>query len=202
MIVSHDNKYIFYLVPKTGSTTIRNLLRPLGTNVAVHIHDTPSPAYLALTGYAFWRDPVERFVSTYNFLRTYRTVLFKLFPEDFSGVVMPEPLDEESFNALPQHLREKINRQPVDLLERINRTNILGFKPQSAWFDHPNMNVLNYHDFESEARRLIGIFGGDTAIDIPVENEKPNFITDLVVTDDLRRGIEDLYRLDYRYDPC
>jgi hypothetical protein len=171
---------------------------PYGRSVGA-LHATPSTPYLASSGYAFWRDPVERFVSAYRFLRLYRTVLIKLFPESFTGIRVPEPMDEESYNALPQHLRDKMNH-PVDLLERIQRTNIIGFKPQSAWFNHPNMTVLNFHDFESEARKLVGIFGG-TAISIPVENAVPNFVPDIEMTNSLRAGIQHMYRLDYMYDP-
>lgn len=199
MIRSHDHKTVFFLVPRTGSTTMRTLLRGCGSSVGT-LHGRHYPAQ---HGYAFWRDPVERFISAYSLLRTYPTVLNKLFPELFNGVALPEPITEKAYYALPEYVRDRINN-PVDtdtLLRRVERNNIIGFMPQRAWFHQHNMNVLNFHNFDREARRLIGIFGGDTSVEIPVENRKPHFIPDPQISKEFRKGIKHMYRLDYMFDP-
>jgi hypothetical protein len=80
---------------------------------------------------------------------------------------------------------------------RINQT----LFPQNDWFSQPNMVALNYHDFTNEAQRLVGLFGGDSNVTVPVLNVSSDFISDLLVPPQMEEWIRWLYMEDYLYDP-
>jgi hypothetical protein len=208
---------------------MRNLLLPYGSRIGgshaprryfndayLALHpDAPIEEIDGVTGYAFWRDPVERFTSMTTFVRQYSGALIKLFPDlfsegkefDITGLMLPtNKMSENAFNTIPLRIRNKIARpvSDIELLYAV-KTHMgehFEFKPQRYWLDAPNMVILNFHDFENEAKRLIGIFGGDpTNVTVPVFNPKPNFIPDIPFSDDTKGFIQEMYLEDYQYDP-
>lgn len=231
MILSNDHKFVFYSVTKTGSTTMRNLLtnNNLGTNISAlggHTHrggfsweylrlhpEATEEEINSVQGYAFWRDPVERYISAATFVRQYPTALLVLFPEifgpgrshDITGKMLPNRMNLNAFNTLPKKIRDKIAEpsNEEELFLRVkDRINLgIAFMPQAEWFKYGGVEALNFHDYENEARRLIGIFGGDINMTIPVENTSPPFIPPTPINDTVREWIREAYAEDYVYDP-
>lgn len=231
MILSNDHKFVFYSVTKTGSTTMSNLLinNNLGTNIGslgIHVHrgafsweylklhpDATAEEINSVDGYAFWRDPIDRYVSASTFARQYPKALMSLFPEtfgpggshDISERTLPARMNTNAFNALPKRIRDKIAEpgNEEEIFQRVKRIMELNVSlmPQAEWFKYGGVKALNYHDYENEARRLIGMFGGDINMTIPVENPSPPFIPPTPINDTVREWIRELYEEDYWYDP-
>lgn len=228
MILSNDNSAIFISVPKTGSTTARTLLAPYSQDLSARygIHCNRSafhPVWMsmhpenpmtgdeawAIPAYAFFRDPVERYISAATFARRYPTALRNLFPEyfsegapyDLSVYNLPQVMQTADFLRLPNAIRQKIidPSDPETLFYRImgRVEHSPAFQRQSDWFRWKNTIPLNYANFEAEMRRLIGIFGGDTTMTIPVMNEAPIFIPTTPITTKIIDMIKDWYWQDY-----
>lgn len=233
MILSQDKTKVFFNVPKTGSLTVRELLKPISTRIGEqdNLPEHYNRNYLAMyyrqyidpnitqdeldniTGYAFWRDPIERFRSQFNFARQssefYRAVFPEFFgagaPFDMATLNLPKRLTTLDYNRIPKRIRDKIDDilTPENFFWRIHNIpdiHILVY-PQSHWFAHTNMVVLNYHDFENEARKLIGLFGGDTSVTIPALNVSESFLPNIPIPPELEDHIRTLYGFDYHYDP-
>lgn len=231
MILSNDRTKVFFEVTKTGSNTMRSLLLPnLGTDLlggSAHAtrnwltdiyrqqinQDATQEEIDAIEGYAFWRDPVDRFKSQVSFSRQFPEALGRLFPEhfgpgapyDLTTFNLPKRLTRADYDNLPKRWRDQISTFITSELfyERIRdklMINLVTY-PQSWWFVGGRITALNYHDFDNEAKRLITLFGGDPNVTIPVLNASDDFLPSITIPPQLEEWIRDLYSQDYNFDP-
>jgi hypothetical protein len=233
MILSNDGTKVFFEVTKTGTNTIRSLLLPnhgidlIGVGrhgnrnlfpdvYRSQINPNATQEELdAITGYAFWRDPIDRFSSQATYSLQFPQALVRLFPEIFGAgaqydltqmTELPPRLTETMFSKLPKPMRTKIETFMSSRMfyERVwqDTTMNLVLYPQNYWFADTNIVVLNYHDFDNEARRLLTAFGADGAnTTIPILNESATFLPTVTVPPELVPEISCLYADDWRYDP-
>ena len=102
MIISNDMKSVWMAPPKTGTISIKNVLKPYGiplTKFGIH----PTPEFVVdnimneyphinpdeLNYYVFWRNPVDRFISMANFFKRHPLGLMQMFPERFINNPLP-----------------------------------------------------------------------------------------------------------------
>lgn len=239
MILSHDKSKVFFSVPRTGSTTARMLLidhrYPLFSpeeiyTTKAHLNRSELksyfeekggrlPDFLDVTGYAFWRDPVDRYVSSATHYRLNTFGLKRLFPEIFgpgmSHDLSPYPyvenrMTKEYFQSLPVRIQEKIIN-PTDevsffkAVRRIkNELKSIMFLAQTHWLAQPNMVVLNHHDYINEMRRLLSVFDVPDVENchIPLANASSRYcIPPTSITDEVRELVKEEYKEDYAFDP-
>lgn len=164
MILSKDHKSLFLSVPKTGSTTMRELLKPYGiplmSMIGVGPHATKQmvdEVYPTLypesevrpedmTVYLFWRDPIDRFMSGVSFSLQYKNALKRLFPEEFHEMSehmtdeyknLPDKFTESMLETLPLKTREKIMSLVYDenmVFRALECVDNLVFTPQWHWY--------------------------------------------------------------------
>jgi hypothetical protein len=191
MILSNDKKSVFLAISKTGSKAISYLLTPYGTvlphgplyhgyavDFREHIEQNRGLYgefdLSQITYYAFWRDPVERFLSAVNYSKKFAVTMRTIFPgmfEDLSieGKDRYSRWKEGEFEALPQEMQNRIkNVTPEQFADR--RLGGPIWAEQYHYFADPAVKMLRYDQFESEVRKLIGIFGGDPTVNIPWVN--------------------------------
>ena len=199
MIISHDRQTLFVGVPKNGSQTARAVLGQIGVDLvgemgrhpavpeAIRLAEVllPGETIAPTTIYAFWRDPVERFCSAVEFhKRCLPNSLMQLFPDRFVGIE-PHPRWFETNPAeVAADLRTLIEDiPPLDILAALPPPHVPGvslqprggnlsfYRPQSEWWDHPDVTVLPFLDYEAGLRDIVDQFGGDGAsVEIPQIN--------------------------------
>jgi hypothetical protein len=232
MMLSTDRTKVFFAVPKTGSFTMRSLLAPLSIELGAgeisphHNRNFLGSVYRefvdanitqdeldSITGYAFWRDPVDRFKSQLSYARQASEFYMAMYPEyfgpgaqyDLTTFNLPKRMTNLDYNKIPKRVRDEFERivTPESFFERIryNMTINLIMFPQREWFAQPNMVALNYHDFTNEARQLVGLFGGDMNVAVPALNVSSTFLPDLLVPPHLEEWIRQIYLDDYMFDP-
>lgn len=187
MIISHSLKKIIYFVPRTGSTSFYKCLKPVLTDVYAHTHGIISnrdqEKYQDYDVYAFYRDPVERFVSSLNYSGRAHFI-------------------ESNIKFINQELT------PIDAIELLResnehktilRHNIL-FTKQSHWYSHPRIIPLNFHDINNEINRVLSDFGQPTIQEIPKVNQsiKKNYKVEDLTSEDVQE-IREYYSDDYDF---
>jgi hypothetical protein len=226
MIISPDRTKVFLAITKNGSTTVEYLLSQIpgvivlddmrvkhGGKADLQTETEINPLVAGLdvwnlTYYAFIRNPLDRWFSACNYLKRFPYALINLFPEKFSlenwGVPTVEPgkrwtLDEWTSLTLRQRLEIR-GLSPEDFLNIPLKK--LGFvvRPQWTWFETGGVEGLRYDDFQNETRKLIGLFGGDTTVNIPTLNAADDFptATTYTRTQDLYMAMIGRYEKDYR----
>jgi len=214
MIISKDYKKAFISNPKTGTRSAISILGPYGTVWKNHpnIQTGLLMASTKIEGftpsmiekiYVFWRDPVERFISSINYFRSPHGVLFliKNKPEWFSGLV-----DEIDYmNWVPSS--EILNRAKTITPEQIFYDPNLMFRneifnKQSRWIDNSNelLTVYNYSNFtESMASIAVEFGANNSSLIIPKLNEGIKLTTTL--STELTKAVKDYYAEDYLLKP-
>lgn len=204
---------------------MRKLLKPYGIQFPQH-HGTRSVFEFEYTQafpdlvdnlrnikiYAFWRDPVDRYLSAINYAKLYPRALITLFPElfgegmecDLTKLELSVKLNDANWNKIPQKHREKIINpmDDADIFMRVfNNADNLTFMRQVEWY-LGNMTILDFHDYENEARKLLTIFGADAeSITIPRDNARAPFIPPTTLDERLRTTIEQYYVDDLGFNP-
>lgn len=181
-----DAKMLFVHVPRTG-----------GTSISLHLYGRNLPHFpmryyrtvfgerlSAIPTFAITRDPVERFVSGYNFIRAGGTLL--MASDRFSAFKLRHLRSLEDyvdyFSAFPEHRAEILpfveqvsfvldedNRVAVDWLFALNDN--LGFaEPLYDWLrtpdlPHLNMTIGNRRIISNTLRsRIEQLYSRDTAL--------------------------------------
>jgi hypothetical protein len=209
MIISNDLKYLFIANPKTGTNTARNVLRPYGYYISDAHSSSPSqhvtvdeciellsrqkpefnPSQLEKI-YVFWRDPIKRFTSAYNFVKQ------SISGPGLNFLVRTRPniLINNNTDISPENL----------LLDRINSPSKKYEDPiaqiltkQSKWIKPSTITqVLNFDDYENNLRIVAAAFGADiSTLEIPSLNESSD--TGLEITSSLEAMIREYYAEDY-----
>jgi len=171
MLLHPENKVIVLRNPKTGTTTLTyflenySILEPLSR---YHLR------YSKLSNeqkdnykiYCFYREPVSRFLSGYFYLiKMYSSMeqqnpsLYEKGLEKIYGSTEYRKAHDISMNDILEALSKNIPDIPVlDILH-----------PQTEWINS-NVQLLNFHDFENECRKVLRLFDEDPNVKIVKTN--------------------------------
>lgn len=224
MIVSNDKKCFFIANPKTGTRTVFDVIKGNGIFLGEHprVAQTigsfklldPTFDYAAIEKvYVFWRDPVERFISAVNFLRSSSGggALLRRNRSWFPSVTLADPELPEPMTPLT---KITITDEILSLLEAVTPEQIFEdemarlaspcpsglfhvLQKQSLWMDGSDkMVVLNYANFEANLKRVAADFGVDCGnLVVPVLNKSPPITTSLSAN--LEAQVRRYYAEDY-----
>jgi hypothetical protein len=216
MLFNKEQKVCFYEPNKTGSTTARMFLAKLGWNFLRPIHGTPDqfvqkyPALSEYKSFVFFRDPLGRFMSIVHSIKrgadtlhmdAFRTNENSAQTTNPSGDVLRTWADVIA-DISPKDDPEKTlsNFTYEDVVNNFDKFQPdfgMAFRPQISWMNAPNLEVLDFDNYESELRRISGAADPD-AYPIALLNVSPNKyrgeVTPAVI--DLVRTI---YAEDYKF---
>ena len=222
MLLSTDLKYIFSANPKTGTRSIQQILANNSIRLGDHPQTIICPSLCKMKCpdfdsdnlqkiYVFWRDPVERFISTVNFLRSggVRNII-RRHPSWFPGVQLPisgpeaggftitdEILAMASVITPEQIFEEEMMRRnletPTETLPFFNK--------QLNWvITDPKVQIMDFADFENNAKIIISSFGLDpSTTTIPKINESIKLTTS--ISPELETQVREYYAEDYALKP-
>lgn len=228
MIVSNDKKYFFIANPKTGTRTALDVLKSHGIYLADHPHVSaaigmfqmkdPTFDYHAIEKiYVFWRDPVDRFISAVNFLRSARggPELLRRNREWFPDVEIKDPVIPirgsgitkiEMTDAILEMLAAITPEQIFnDEMERVspphNKQIFHVLQKQGLWLTGSDkMVILDYANFEHNLKLVASDFGIDCAnLIVPVLNKSTQLTTSL--SPELEARVQEYYFKDYNFQP-
>lgn len=221
MIISNKHQSIFLMIPKTGSqSACETIKKYCSFDYSSVSHENMEyvtkkfnaqfnldPSLLqGYTVYAFYRDPIDRFISSSVYLkRRFVGQMTNLFYDRFTHRKASNFVVESGdYDQLPESLRKEIEQIPIDDIIKIEsvcnpETGFLIFKKQVHWLNCPNIIPLNYHDYNNELKRLVEAFGGIVTDDqIAKINTSVRYNTD-VVNQETQQKIRELYHEDYAY---
>ena len=209
MIHDADKKLLLLLPPKTGSQTLRSLfISRYGNDIPRHFYSHIS--YNDITNiltdinideytiYGFYREPVARFMST-----------FKYFQRQINGSIKfrAQDGDDKQLKLVYKALYndEDTTRDPAsitidDILNAVENQTLVGpvldlFLPQTRYLTD-KVTLLDFEDFENNAKMLLGLFGMDNTRVIPKDNDtnSSEYLSDL--TEAQIAKIKVLYAID------
>lgn len=169
MMFCKERQVVFFMPPRTGTTTLSSKLRELGflgSNLVGEGNPNPRhltyefviknyPEFKNYKLYGFYRDPEDRFLSTLNFCNA----------------------DKQMFNSM---------------FSKVFLDNWVSFRPQVDFLVYPKVTVLDFGKFQQELEAVLG----KDCIKTPVL--KLNSVSKTtVVNSDLRQYIQRMYRDDY-----
>lgn len=222
MIISNDYKFMFIGNPKTGTRTAKQVLSPYGIFLGEHFDPNISLVNARRINpsfdiskiekiYVFWRDPVERFISGINFLRSTGVgFLIRHRREWFPGIdlsmydeyplasgvnptlidpttIPPEVFSVAALISTEQLFGDEFLMQSYGLLHK-----------QSRWIT-PIETVLDFANFDSNMRIVMNSFGVPANTDIPVLNSSEIITTTL--SPELEAKVKAYYAEDYNLKP-
>lgn len=224
MIISNDHKIIVLGPTKTGTRTVKNILSPYGIFLEEHA-DYARIIYNCLqkvpnfnldgvnSYYVFWRDPVERFISGINHLRSpaYIKFLIRFTPHWFEGIDLSAysdgsdpvpgspPMPDIPQGVLDECIAYAPQIQPEQIFaERKLFENNLVLTKQSFWYTGiptDKLFVLLFSDFTTGLQHLAKEFGAPADIQIPKLNESSKIT--LSLSPDLEAKVKEFYVEDY-----
>lgn len=221
MIISNDRKNVMLQVPKNGTLTTKDVLSPYGTWVGNV--DYMTGISLAKTRhnitfddskkiYAFWRDPVERFISIVNYFRSPKYIKFLMrFRPNFFTEIDLLPYKSESLNSPfnpPQEIidacliaAQSITPEQIFNDKDLMSTSFISVR-QSTFYKSVPQNeliIFDFANFEENLRKIAIEFGAPTDIVIPKLNESVHLTTSL--SPELEAQVKEYYAEDYLYKP-
>jgi hypothetical protein len=226
MIYDPEKKLIVLLPPKTGSTSLRSLFLSLvpasdrfplitwpatSSSAAIvngHIrynqilHVFPHINLDEYTIYAFYREPVARFMSAFKYLQ--QRLLIDLGVKVINGNVGDLKLIYTAiYNNDEDITQDKIEAITIDdiinILDKTVEAPILDlFRPQTFYLTD-KVTPLDFEDFDNNATMLLGAFGYNTNTVIPRHNDtnSAEYLSDL--TEAQITKIKEIYAGDYAF---
>jgi hypothetical protein len=223
MILCNRKKIGIFFPNKTGSSYIYEIFRKnklfLSLDDLTHDHIN----YPTLVSryrfqnfedyrfYCFYRNPIERFISGYMYMKRteYTHFLHYFYGKQYSSMPATHYL-KVPYISLSEKLKEKIEKISFsDFLENCkllyNKAYIrIGygvFYKQINWLNHPNINLLDYRNFQEESNTLFSMFRL-TKPELPKINESIRFKTDPNIenlSSEEISQIKDIYKDDYDF---
>jgi hypothetical protein len=112
--------------------------------------------------FSFYRCPVERFVSVCNFIIS-----------EWNSIWGNYPISPETMAKVQAEIRELTLEDLLGMLVRVEHGPVLDLaRPQTKWLV-PEVNLLDFRDFDAELVRLATSFGLDAPAQVPHYNESP-----------------------------
>jgi hypothetical protein len=209
MLLCPERKIGVFYVNKVGSTTLYELFKTytgIGTKVpGYNIHDHLNINFLPkeyknFKFYAFYRNPIDRFLSNVDETLKQKCVSQKMSLEEFIHKTKDIILELKNKN-LNDVIRTKPNMYIEDPLRRGLKLSIScgGYFPQTFWFNHNDVDLtmLNFSNFEIETKNLFSLFNINLSItDIPRKNVSK---TKRNLTESDTQFVRELYSEDYDF---
>jgi len=214
MILDHSRKMGVFFVPKTGSATVCSLFKDYSLDENIHNHKdlsrvirkNPDIDFSTYQFWAFYRDPVDRFLSALVYQRrapNFSTRFLHYFLGDQALDISCLAVNSYSgWSSDQQAMLESVSLQDFLTSNFITDADPILFKNQIDWLNYSNVTLLNYGNFASEIQVLATAWG------IAVPDPLPNINTSVKLPTDptaatldpaTLQQIKDLYRADYQF---
>jgi hypothetical protein len=214
MILDTTKKLILLFPPKTGSQTLRSLFMSAYNCVPNYFHKhvrynhitklLPNINLDEYTIYAFYREPISRFMSIFKYLQVDLQVEIKNSMES-----IPKGVSDTNLKFVYKSLyNEDTILDPLDItiddiINAIEINSLKGFPldfflPQTLFLTD-KVTLLDFKDFENNTKMLLNLFGLNNNIIIPKLNvtNSSDHLTDL--TEAQVAKIKELYAGDYAF---
>jgi hypothetical protein len=198
MIVFDSAKAVLLLNPKTGTRSAVDYFRWIQLHggpvrVVNGGHITYQEVYLALgdDGYpvfSFYRCPVERFMSAYNYIVSEWHLIWGNYP------ISPEIMAKAQ-----AEIQELTPEDILDVMVRVERGPVMDLsRLQTKWLV-PKVQLLDFRDFDAELVRLATSMGLDPPAHVPHNNKGvTKFCADDLSPETIDR-IKQHYAQDYEF---
>lgn len=202
------------LNPKTGTMTLANILSKNSNLKVAHEHSRLSflkavvgdDEYFNYKVYSFYRNPVDRFISGFNYSKSgkipsftnylallYRNKTVPLF-SNLHNKPIPELQDAIQDLTIEEFLHPEDSRI-YECVARMDSSFLL--EKQVAFCNHPNVTLLDFDNYEENVRFVLKEFDLDYTVEIPhlntINAEKPE-----LSVEDINR-IKQIYKEDYDF---
>jgi hypothetical protein len=175
----------FVFPPKCGSQTAMRFLVNCGWKSTHQAHSTPEflinkyPNLQNYRLYAFFRNPLARFESA--ILYSKQAGLYR------------KAMDQFLIDQGIQKTRETVSYDElIDVFPAFKEVGGVILKPQSEWYQVPNITPLDFDNYEAELRRVTG----NTELPLEIRNRSTDFGRS-VITDKVRTFVREYYAADY-----
>lgn len=214
MILDKKAKRVVMLNPKTGTSSLVEMFHKYEHLRVSHEHtrlmefkDMVKEEYLDYKVYSFYRNPVERFISGFNYSKIggnvpnftnyiailYRNKQFPIFTK------LHEPIEEFTKSIEDLSLSEFLNPEDPRVYECIaDLHSSFILEKQYRFCDHPNVTLLDFGNYETNVRWLLEEFELDSSIDIPKVNSNDIELTTCPSIEDIEK-IKHIYKSDYDF---
>jgi len=185
MYFCKEKKLCIFEPPKTGTRTMQAFLKAAGWNFLPPYHGFPEdclqryPNLYGYKAYCFIRNPLDRFVSTVLFLKQ-------------NGAYERQLLQMLMDHGIDRNVETSTYEDFVDCFKHLRLAYTQFFTYQLRWTTHPNTELLDFDNFESELRRISG--------DYSTEMVKHHVSTDFgrsVITQKVIDFVRQEYAADY-----
>ena len=197
MIICSKRKIGVFLIPKTGTVTLTKLFKNVDVDVKDHQHTnfaqmmsdygTKFSDLETYRFFAFYRDPVDRLISSLRYQR--RTLYPSVIHFFYGNEIKISCLCQTPYTELADNIKVAIEAlSNLQLLEShfCDRGTAL-FAPQVNWLNQPtlNMTYLNYHNYDAEVRRLMAEFDCYD-FEIPILNQSVKLASDVLTEPEIQ----------------
>jgi hypothetical protein len=197
MIVFDKSKVALLLNPKTGTrSVIEYFLHAKNSELARFLTTghIPSKSAHAVLGsdeyklYSFYRCPIERFVSAYNFI----TVQWKLIWEDY-------PINPETLAKAKQEIADLKPMDILDTLARVKHGPVIELAQPQITFLQGDVELLDFSDFHNEVSKFANLVGVELGPRKFHDNKGSNKVSVGDLTEEEIGRIKEHYKVDYAF---
>lgn len=152
MYYDTQRKLVFVMPTKTGSQTLLSLLKSWGLSSIegdMHTKLKDIPDIQSYTVYGFFRNPLDRFLSSLRYIKERR----------IASIILDIPYETVSAYSYDQF---------VDNFQLLNSKLNYYFDPQVEWLE--GANLLDFNKFDLEILRVARMFDVQQ-VNIPVMND-------------------------------
>lgn len=202
------------LNPKTGTLTLATLFSKNSDLKVAHEHNrltflkavVGEEEYYNYKVYCFYRNPVDRFISGFNYSKTgriasftnYLALLYRNKTVPLFSNLHTKPIPELQDSIQDLTLSEFLNPKDTRIYECVAKMDSsFLLEKQIAFCNHPNVTLLDFDNYEENVRFVLKEFGLDDTIEIPHLNTIDGEEHYLSATDIDR--IKQIYKEDYDF---
>ena len=174
MIYSAEKSVAIFLNPKTGTTSLVDCFQ--NTTVTflecwhnhknlTHFVKKFEPNLTKTKMFCFYRDPLERMLSMWNYIRTTPGHMVKLLHYFYGNKFNISHLNQDPFHSLSSEMQDALAQ--INIIKFLNS----GFQrvspnwpllyPQRDWLDFDNIELLPYSKFEAGVATIAEALGID-----------------------------------------
>jgi hypothetical protein len=195
MIYSAEKSVAVFLNPKTGTTSLIDCFANTSFTFdqCVHNHmnvnhfvQRYNPDLSTTKMFCFYREPVERMLSMWNYVRTTPGHLVKMLNYFYGNQFKISHLNRDSFESLSTEIQDALVRiKIIDFLESDFKEKVSPnwplLYPQREWLDFDNIELLPYSQFSTGVASIASELG---IIDytLNILNEKQSIPNDPTIT--------------------